>query len=278
MIVLFINSTHVSNTTNSQYTIKFPSGGVSFKNKQIAIRSITIPYSCFNITSQYGNNQFGYYLKGTFYPVVLADGFYSMDSINAFFQSVMYSNGHYLVDNTGTVKYYAQLVTNPNYYRTQYIADPIPTSLPTNYTNPANVLYNTVTFSTPTTIQLSIPANAFRQISGFDTGSYPVTPQGATYSVLSQNIPNATPVNSYIIRCSGVNNRENMMPDALYSFSPNTTFGNNINIQNSSLAFIDLTDNNYSQLVFTISDQNFYPIVLQDPNLLIEVLIKDKSE
>ena len=66
MRTLIINNSNVvQGYSNSKYTYQFSGGGATFeKGDQIAVQSIQVPYSWFNITSSYNNNTFGYKLNG----------------------------------------------------------------------------------------------------------------------------------------------------------------------------------------------------------------------
>jgi hypothetical protein len=163
-----------------------------------------------------------------------------------------------------------------NLYAIQFDAFVIPQTLPVGYTNPANVLYNTVTFTGDTCMQLYVPDTLFKNIIGFSTGSYPAAVQSTIYSITSNatNAPNLTPVNSIIMRCSLCDNKYTVPPDVMYSFSPNTTFGNNIVINPASIAWIDCKVGSFTQLDIQFMDQNFNPMQWRDSNICVQLLIK----
>ena len=276
MATLFFNNTHVvPGSNNSRYQLQFTGGGIQFKpGDKIGIQQITIPYSWFNITRAYNNNTFGYKLNGVTYTMILPDGFYTLDDINNSFQGFMYANGHYLVDSGGNIWYPAQLTTNITYYAIQYDAFVITPTLPTGYTNPANVLYNSVTFSNPTTMQLVIPSNNFQSIVGYNAGIYPVNPQSTVYSCTGTLTPNLTPVNSIVIRCSLCRNNFANPQDAFYSFSPNTSFGSNINVMPTYPCWLDCASGSFPSIEIQFTDQNFVPIAMRDNNICVQLLIK----
>ena len=280
MRTLIINNSNVvAGYNNSKYTYQFMGGGFVFeKGDQIALQSIQIPYSWRNITSNYNNNIFNYVLNGVSYQIRIPDGFYTMTDLNALFQSIMYTNGHYLVDESGNIVYYAQLSTNVNVYGIQFDAFAIPATLPTNYLNPANVFYNTVTFTNPTCIQLSIPNTNIQQLIGYKTGIYPSVPQSTVYSIVSTSTPNLSPVNSILIRCNICSNKHCNPPDAFFCFSPNVSYGANINIQPTIAGWIDCITGSFASFDITFVDQNFVPLAMLDNNITIQLLIKSKGE
>jgi len=269
------NSTNVVlGSNNSRYSLQFNGGGITFQQgDKVGIQSLQVPYSFYNITQAYNNNSFGYKLNGATYVLTLADGFYETSDLNNSFQNLMYNNGHYLLDSNNNPYYFAQLSTNQNLYGIQYDAFVIPTSLPAGYTNPANVLYNTVTLSTPTVMQLYIPNNNFTKIIGWNAGTYPVVPQTTVYSGISSIAPNLTPVNSVIIRCSLCYNKFSNVMDSFFMFAPNVTFGSNINIQPSYPCWLDTKVGTFQSIEIQFVDQNFNPIAMKDSNISVQLLI-----
>jgi hypothetical protein len=264
---------------NNQFSYPFIGGGVEFKKgDKVCIQSICIPYSVRNITGANNNNYFSYKLNGVTYRVSIADGFYQTSDLNGLLQSALLANGHYYLDSNGNYVWFCQISTNVQLYGIQFDSFTIPTSLPAGYTNPANVLYNTVTITSPTCIQLVVPSTNITQLLGYSAGTYPATPQSSTYSVVSTSTPNLTPVNSIIIRCSLSMNKHSIVPDALFSFSPNTTYGSNIIIEPTIPGWIDCKEGIYSSIDITMVDQNYRPITLLDTNLVIQMLVKSAEE
>lgn len=280
MRTLILNSTHVIDYNNATYRYKFSNQCQFSEDDYISVYSITMPYSNFNINANlYNNNTFGYILKGVTYNVVLDDGFYTIDDINSFLENTFIKNGHYLLNGSGDYVFFCQFSTNTSKYKIQFDSFPIPTSLPSGYTNPANVLYNTVTIPSATTIQLSILNNNFQNIIGFSTGNYPSTAQSTNYSAVSNILVNMTPVNTYIIRCPQAININAMPSDVIYSFgNPNTKFGSNMVVNSPYPAWHKLRAGTHSYLEVMFVDANFMPIRFQDNNICIQLLIKNKNE
>ena len=277
--LIFNNTNVVAGSNNSKYIYNFVGGGFQFnKGDKICVQSIQIPYSWFNISSSNNNNSFGYQLNGVTYTINLQNGFYQTSDLNNILQASLVANGHYLVDVYGNNVYYCQLSTNTTLYAIQFDSIPIPSSLPAGYSNPSNVLYNTVTLSSPTTIQLIIPSSSITSLLGFVAGTYPNVPQSTTYSVVSNKTPNLTPVNSVVIRCSAVYNNQVLPSDILYSFSPNVTFGSNILISPTVEGWISCKEGTFSSIDITFVDQNFSNILMNDNNICIQLLIKSKDE
>jgi len=193
MRTLIVNSSNVvSNTNNSVYKYNFPAGNVEFvKGQKLALGSIQMYYSTFNITAAQGNNQFSYiWVDGREITITIPDGFYEITTLNEFLHFVMIQQGHYLINTAGDYFYFLTFLINTATYQININAYPI--SLATypvaDYTIGA---YSTATITTsspatpvawsrPTaqiTPMIRILPNNFRNIVGFEAGFYP---QGQT--------------------------------------------------------------------------------------------------
>ena len=98
------SSNLVQDGQNNKLIYKFPNS-VVFKNNSIAVSSVSMYYSWFNISRAFMNNTFSYsWTQGTTittYQVVIPDGLYEISQINAYLQFVMISNNTYLIDASG---------------------------------------------------------------------------------------------------------------------------------------------------------------------------------
>lgn len=286
MRTIIINGNNVvPNSLNDTYTYRFPNGAVNFSNDQIAVASISMYFSWFNITSattgsQYNNNIFQYTwydnAGATTYTVTLPDGYYEINDLNSYLQYTLVQNGHYLVDSNNDFVYYIEFVVNPTYYGTQINAYPIPTALPGGWSNPAGMTFPLVA-STPQITILS--TNNFGTVVGFNPGTYPPAPQTVNYSALSQNAPQISPVNSLLMTCNVLDNPFANPKTLLYSFNPaGTPFGALINIQVPQFAFVDIYDGQYTDLTIQFFDQNLNRIYINDPNIVVLLAIGKKEQ
>lgn len=270
----------------NKFRYDFPVGSVSFKDDQIAVSSVQMYYSWFSITSsttgsRYNNNIFQYYWydnTGQIGPftITIPDGYYSVATLNAYLQSRMVANNHYLVDSFGDYVYYLELVENPSAYAVQFNSFPIPTALPALWTNPGGMTFPAVA-STPQLVVLS--TNNFKDIIGFNAGTYPTITQATNYSKISDYTPQVSPVSSVVMTCSLVQNRYAIPNTLIYSFTPaGTSFGDIINVQPSELSFNDISDTTVNSIEITFLDQNLRDIKLNDTQLVILLVIKNKYE
>jgi hypothetical protein len=128
------------------------------------------------------------------------------------------------------------------------------------------------TLKTP---QLLVASNAFRNIIGFNAGTYPAVVQTTTYSVLSSFTPQVSPVQSVILSCSLLNNRYSNPSTLLYSFSPaGVNFGNLIESNPNQYSFVPIQDGNYPNFDIQFLDQNFNPLAINDTNLVVMLLVE----
>lgn len=286
MRTIIINGNNVvPNSLNDTYKYSFPNGAVTFFNDQIAVASISIYFSWFNITSAstasgYNNNTYTYTwydaAGASTHTVVMPDGYYEIKDLNAYLQYVMVQNGHYLVDPSGDFVYYLEWITNQTYYATQLNSYPIPTALPALWTNPAGLTFPLVATTPQVTI---LPTNNFGKVVGFNAGTYPPAVQATNYSKLSDFAPQITPVNSLIMTCNLLNNTYANPNTLLYSFNPaGTQFGALIDIQVPQFAFVDILDGQYTDFTIQFYDQDLNRITIQDPNVVILLAIGKKEQ
>jgi hypothetical protein len=193
MKTLIINSTNVvANTNNSVYRYVFPAGAVNFLDGQkLALGSIQMYYSTFNISSAQSNNQFSYiWVDGREITITIPDGFYDVGQLNDFLHFVMVQQGHYLTDSNGNYYYFITFVINTSTYTININTYPMSLTLyPVATYTIGSYTTATITTSSPATpVAWSRPTNAimpmvrilsnsFRYIVGYNTGYYP---QGAT--------------------------------------------------------------------------------------------------
>jgi hypothetical protein len=276
---LILNSANVTNQPNV-FQYNFLNGAfVVPDGSELCISGITIPYSWYNIQQQFYNNaRFQYTWTEaaltTTYDVVLPNGYYSVNTLNDYLQGQLINQGLYLVDANGNNVYYLSLLYNVSTYSVQLLSFAVPIVLPAGYTNPAGLVLPTVA-STPQFIILS--TSNFGSIIGFTAGSYPPAIQATNYSVLSNTLPNGSPVNSIIVRCNLVSNNVVSPSDILDSFQIIGDFGSNLNITPNFEKWIKIKSGRYSNFTITFQDQNFNTIPILDPNLLITLLLKTRG-
>lgn len=291
---LILNSSNiVAGSGNSSFVYNFPQGGVVFKDDLIAVQQVSLYNSVFNITSSNNNNYFSYiWVDGTTNLVNIPNSFLELSEINSFLQSVMISNGHYLTTITGDNVYLLNITVNPARYAYQINSFLVSASIAT--TNQWTIASGAtwVLPTNPIMPMFVVPDTKFQQLIGYTAGNYPNTviagtppsqtqtpTQTDTYSTLSVNSPQIIPQPSYLGLCSLVNNQYCIPSQLLYSITPTgVTFGSLYTNQIADLAFNKISDGTYNQFTFRFVDNNGIAINFQDPNMLILLVIKNKSE
>jgi hypothetical protein len=278
-IVLNYNNVANLNNGNNILVYDFQGGGVQFKNNEIALTSLQMYYSWFNINQLlYNNNTYQYvWIDGTIVNVVIPDGYYSLEEINSYLENVMVTNNHYLIDTTrGDFVYYLQWETNASFYAIQLNSFPVPSSLPVGYALPVGATWSLPL--TPTTPQITILPNGFRNIVGFDAGTYPTPTQSTTYGKLSDFTPQIQPISSVQITCSLIANPYSSSSKTIYAFGiPETIFGGQVLITPPEFVFNKIVDGVYNQFVVEIIDQDGLPVLLRDPQMCILLNIRDRG-
>lgn len=123
------SKTIVKNGYNNQLHYNVRGSVVNFKNAQIAVESINIYNSQFNIDSDtYENNTFKLLMPTarTFSTVqiTLSSGYYSYANINSAVQAACISAGAYLIDSNGNNVYFFNLSETPTFTLLRSIYSP----------------------------------------------------------------------------------------------------------------------------------------------------------
>jgi len=284
---LTLNSSNVVGSGNNTYKFNFIAGGFNAKDCEIAIGSLSIPYSWFNVSSAYGNNSFSLVIplsttqaasgQGTA-NFVLPNGFYQVSDINQYIQLWLYNNGYYLVNSTGQIIYYISIASNSTYYVINIIFTTVPTTLPTGWSLPPASIggWGLGLPTTSKTMQIIIPINGVGAVLGLTPGTYP-TATGATTTVSSNITPIGSTVNALLCHCNLINNNLAVPSDILDLIPINTTFGSNINYQPPFSKFVKVRDGGYSSMSITFTDQNNNTLYANDQNITMTIIIRQKD-
>lgn len=247
-------------TSPNMFETRFPASGFRTGKDEVALKSLTLQYSWDNVSAAKGNNAFSYIWGGVTYPVVLGDGIWSYTNIQEYFEQVMRQNGHYLVDADGEPVYYIQMALNDVLYCISLTVTPVPSVLPTGYTNPAGV---TLSGNTP---QLVIPAS-FSSLTGFAAATYPAAVQTSVYQVNS-GIPQISDVSSLNLLCNLVDNSGfSLSPNILANFvkPSGQGAGTLITVQPSNLDWVPIqSGQNFPSIILELVDQLRRPVTLRD--------------
>ncbi|EGZ15079.1 hypothetical protein PHYSODRAFT_506586 [Phytophthora sojae] len=285
--IIILSSQHiVSNGYNNTLRYEFPGSSVNFTNSELAIHSINMYNSQFNIdASAYGNNSFKLSMPtGNTYSTVqirLPSGYYSYSAINSAMQSAMISAGAYLISADGDNVFYANISENPTYYSCQVDLSPVPTSLPAGWSRPPSGLYSSGGTGLPLGFsyvpKLVIDNEEFGKIIGFPLGTTPSQSLYTLQSVLSPIPPQINPVSSYQMQCSLVSNPFCIPDDILTTFNTaGTTIGQLVSYQPNEFCWVDVPNGSYASITLTIVDQEGRFAKLNDTNMLISLIVRQK--
>ena len=290
MHLLCINASNVvAGTNNTRYLYKFPSSSIFDKYSSIALVSCNMYFSWFNITAAYNNNKFSYtWIDGTVVQLTIPDGYYSVDTLNAYLQSEMYSRSHYLLDSTGKVIYLISIAENATLYAIQLYLSRCPTatevgsastSIYKNYSKPTSSTWIFPTINTARPSLTVSSTNTFCDIIGFSAKTYSSSATTDTVSFTSNYTPQISPVSSIVMTCSLCNQPFSRPNNVLYSFgTTNVDFGYGINISPSQLMFVPINAGNTNEFYVEFRDQDFGNMYIRDSQLVIMLAIKTKED
>jgi hypothetical protein len=280
--VVLNRSNIVKNTNNSVLKYSFDSA-ISFKDAQISLNTINLYFSWFNISAALGNNRFSYkWFDGsgqlnTVYDVLIKDGYYSVNNLNEYLQSILVSRGHYLQQvSSGNYIYFFEFVTNAVYYAIELNVYAMRTasSAGADYVRGSTDWAYPAAFTTPQVILNS--TNKFNQLIGFANGVYPENTDSNNHVFTSSIAPVLEPISTVLLLCSfatqgGFSNPDNI----IYSFTTGgSSFGDMIEktpVVNNS---VSIRDGVYSNFTIELVDQNYQRIDIKDPSVLVMVNIR----
>jgi len=287
MRTLIVNNTHLINDgKNSKFEYFFPMPQ-NFKNEMIALASLSMYNSWYNISQANNNNQFKYtWIDGSEYTITMEDGNYEIVSINAYLQSVMVANKHFLENSNGDYVYYLEIKVNATTYKIEIVSYNVPTSTEAsnlNYTQPTDANWSFPEeggITNPSITILNDDNNAkFQNIIAFQAGTYPTdttTDSIEAFSSNSGNAPQVSPISTISILCNLCKNDIASPNTILYAFAPSGTFGSQTGLSVPELVYTSLQDGNANKLTLTLTDQNYNPINIQDEQIVIVLSIKNK--
>ena len=229
-------------------------------------------YAWYNISAELGNNTFSYvWVDGTTNTIVLEDGLYEISTINERLQFEFIANGHYLVNGSGVNVYFINIAANITRYATQIDVFLFPNSLPGGFSNPESV-----PFPPTNQVIMTLPAK-FNELLGFTAGFTTTAPTSSNLSFLSSSAPNIQPNNVLYVSVSNIDNKYGTPSGIVHRIVPNTSFGSLIT-ENPEFSFQPLHSGTYNQLQIQILGTDKSPITIEDPNIVITFLIKNKEQ
>lgn len=269
---LIINGSNlVSSTYNNVYKYQPPVGQFTFpKGSRIGIGSIAMYYSWFNFSDAYGNNTFSINFSGFgTLDIDIGNQSLSITNLNSYVQQQLITNNLYLINSDGQYVYYFEIVENAATYQVQVNLFPVPSALPSGWTDPGGLTLDGYCPS------FTIPDTAFQQIIGFSAGTYGNLTTTTTQSFVSSFTPQVSPVQSVQVGCSLLRNYMNQNPTILYTFSSTgVDFGGLISTAPTYPMFSPIYPGNYSAIEVAFYDQNGSPLAINDTNVVIQLQLQ----
>lgn len=288
--LITLNASNVNPSQTNIFNYNFPSGSVKFKNARVAIQSVIIPYSWYNLNATTYNNTsiqltFPVTISSTSIQqtvnITIPNGFYQISDINNYLQSQMISLGYYLVNAAGNNVYYLQLVGNINLNNAQLNVYPVPTSLPAGYSYGSTGTWGAASIgSLPSTSnqvpQLVTLNNNFGKLIGFASSTtFPSsTTSATTVSIASTLVPQITPVQSIYIGCSLVRNILSNPTNIITNVAITSTYATNIIYNPQEFAWLPILDGNIPSFQVIFYDNLFNVLPIIDTNLTVNLLIE----
>lgn len=298
ILVLNRNNLEPGNPNNNRLIYTFPSS-ITFKDQYVAVSSISMYYSWFNITQEYQNNTLTYtwtYWDGqgdvtNTYTITIPDGLYQVADINQYCQFVMINNGTYWIDSNGDYVYPFDLAVNPTRYAVQLNTYLIPDTLPTGASVPSNFPgwpgdpQNSVVTTPANFCDLIGFASTFSSDANVNDSYTPPAGQDliskngfGTISYLSTSAPNIQPNSNLLISMSNINNDYGQNTGVIYAISPNVRFGEQITEKPPQFIWNKMLEGTYNKLTLSILGTDFSNIKINDPNITILLTIADRNE
>ena len=217
------------------------------------------------------------------YTITIPNGLYEISDINFYLQSQMIENSHYLVNSKGQNVYYLELKISPTDYSVVANMYSVPTALPTGFTNPASMPFSSGGLADATTKITIESTNNFKDIIGFQAGTYPAATQTTNQTQKSSSfsprlIPEVQPNRNVVITCSGISNPYANPQTKIYSIAPDVPIGGYIDYQPPEYLYNDLADGYYNQLRIQFLDKDGVALNILDPEITILLTIRDKTQ
>jgi hypothetical protein len=272
--------TQSNRVDNSTYTYNFPYS-VDLSNFEVALANCSLYYSWFSISGQLNNNTFSFDFPSaatnTTYTVTIPDGTYQIDQLQNYLEYFMYNNGLYISNNTtGEITYYIKLLANETAYKIQLISYPLQTSLPAGFTNGGGIVFPTVSRQP----QLIVPATNFVDLIGFSAGTYPSAQNASIYTQNGDLIPQISGgIQSIILNCNVVNNKySSSNSQSIHVMtSAGVEFGSLVVSEPAEYNFVQCGVSSTSNITITFMDNYNRPLQINDPNLTIKLLLREKE-
>lgn len=274
---VIINSTNQDQSKTNKFVYKFPQHVKFDKGSSVALQSISMYNSIFNVESARSNNKCSVKWNANTtvqYDFTIPDGFYTIPQLNYFIQQQCVLNNLYCVNANGDFVYFVELLINATRYACQINSYYLPTSANATtlgYTIPAGASWSFP--ASNKNIQFIVPTTGFGDLLGFTAQTLPSSVGSTNQQFLSNTTPQIAVVNSIILSCNLIQSKYTNPINVFYSIPIKVGFGSLIDVSNSAPIYNSITEGYYSQIEIQFLDQNFNNLTLHDPDLVITLSI-----
>jgi len=273
--IISINTTHY--VSNNMYKVKLPKAVQFKKSDKLSLYSFSMYNSFYNISaSQYGNSNITFtWFDNTVYNWTIPDGYYSLSDLNLWLQQQFILNKLYCVNSNNSQNiYFVVFQTNSVLYKAQIDVYYMPST--TNaalygYTIPSGASWTFPASNTMVTLTINQNLQSFFGITNQLTFGNITPVQNMHY--LSNTCPIVSPVFSIFLGCNLIVSDFNQIGNLFSQFPISAAYGNLIKIESSIDALISIKEGIYSEIVITLWDQNNKPLIFQDPELTVFLII-----
>ena len=273
--IISINTTHY--VSNNMYKVKLPKAVQFKKSDKLSLYSFSMYNSFYNISaSQYGNSNITFtWFDNTVYNWTIPDGYYSLSDLNLWLQQQFILNKLYCVNSNNSQNiYFVVFQTNSVLYKAQIDVYYMPST--TNaalygYTIPSGASWTFPASNTMVTLTINQNLQSFFGITNQLTFGNITPVQNMHY--LSNTCPIVSPVFSIFLGCNLIVSDFNQIGNLFSQFPISAAYGNLIKIESSIDSLISIKEGIYSEIVITLWDQNNKPLIFQDPELTVFLII-----
>ena len=291
---IMLNKNHIISSANNKLKYAFPNDVAFVKGDKIAVSSINMFFSWYNITAKYNNNFFQYKwwdMNGdltVIVDVLIPDQYLTLNDLFEYLRIEMFKNGHYLkVLNPSPgheYLYFIEILPNASFYAVELklSSAAVEMDFGSGLTPVTNYCETPTTWKLPTqfeTPQVIIPSNnSFGELLGFNPGIVTQNTLGDVtnkqYSFLNDYTPTLEPSSSFIMTCNLISNDLGVPNDIMYSFVvPNETKFGMLISPVRDVVYSKIKPGTYRDVIITVYDQNFIPLNILDNNMLITLSI-----
>ena len=277
---LILNSQNKKDFNSFEYVL--PSNVQFKKNDKLALESISLYNSFFNIEASRNNNLVTLTWNADSiveYNYVIPDGNYSVTQLNLWLQSKMAYDNLYMLTVDSEIVYYAEINTEPSLYATSLTLYNLPTSANAtilSYTIPAGASWTfPVTNDKTPLLTLNI---ALGKLLGFTNGIYPTVVQTTTQIFMSDLVPQLSPTNSIILCCNLLNSAYSNPSNVLSSLPLKESFGRLMDFVFSDPTLYNISPSSYRVITVTFYDQLYQKLNILDNDVIIRLTLEISEE